>query len=370
MIDPMLSLAFSVHSNKGVFALLLGSGVSRSARIPTGWEIILDLTTRLARLQEVDCGPNPADWYEATYGKSPNYAELIEEIGKTESERSQLLRRYFEPSAEERDQGLKIPTDAHKAIAELVAGGYIRVIVTTNFDQLLEDALKSIRITPTVISTSDAVRGALPLAHTDCTIVKLHGDYRDTRIKNTPEELRTYDEHYDRLLDRIFDEYGLIVCGWSADWDTALRAAFERCLNHRFTIFWCVHGKANDAAEKLIHHRRAQSLSITSADTFFRELHDKVSALEEMDRPHPLSAKVALAILKRYLPDPQHRIRLHDLVMQETEKLYSELTGEQFPILSGLTDKEFIQESERRLQRYVELSEVLLSFIITGLSLG
>lgn len=35
MIDPSLSLAISVQSNPGVFALLLGSGVSRSAGMPT-----------------------------------------------------------------------------------------------------------------------------------------------------------------------------------------------------------------------------------------------------------------------------------------------------------------------------------------------
>ena len=33
MIDPMLSLAMSMHANPGVYALLLGSGVSRSAGI-------------------------------------------------------------------------------------------------------------------------------------------------------------------------------------------------------------------------------------------------------------------------------------------------------------------------------------------------
>jgi hypothetical protein len=59
--------------------------------------------------------------------------------------------------------------------------------------------------------------------------VKLNGDYLDTRIKNTPEELSGYHPSIDRLLDRVLDEYGLIVCGWSADWDTALRRAFERC---------------------------------------------------------------------------------------------------------------------------------------------
>jgi hypothetical protein len=41
MIDPSTALAFSLFENKGVYALLLGSGLSRAAQIPTGWEITL-----------------------------------------------------------------------------------------------------------------------------------------------------------------------------------------------------------------------------------------------------------------------------------------------------------------------------------------
>ena len=48
MIDPSTALAFSVFENRGVFALLIGSGVSRTAQIPTGWEVVLDLTRRVA----------------------------------------------------------------------------------------------------------------------------------------------------------------------------------------------------------------------------------------------------------------------------------------------------------------------------------
>jgi hypothetical protein len=33
-----------------------------------------------------------------------------------------------------------------------------------------------------------------------------------------------------RLLDRILDEFGLIVCGWSADWDTTLRAGMREAM--------------------------------------------------------------------------------------------------------------------------------------------
>jgi hypothetical protein len=40
-------LAFSVYESKGVYALLLGSGLSRAANIPTGWEITLDLIRRI-----------------------------------------------------------------------------------------------------------------------------------------------------------------------------------------------------------------------------------------------------------------------------------------------------------------------------------
>ena len=47
-IDPVHSLAFSIQANPGVYAVLVGSGVSRTAKIPTGWEIILDLIRKLA----------------------------------------------------------------------------------------------------------------------------------------------------------------------------------------------------------------------------------------------------------------------------------------------------------------------------------
>jgi len=98
MIDPILSLAFSMYSNKGVYALLLGSGLSRSAGIPTGWEIVLDLIRRLARLRGEDCEPDAVMWYKNVFREEPNYASMLDAIARSPSERSQLLRGYFEPT--------------------------------------------------------------------------------------------------------------------------------------------------------------------------------------------------------------------------------------------------------------------------------
>lgn len=345
MIDPLLSLAFGMQSNRGVYALLLGSGVSRAAQIPTGWEIVLDLVGKLAHMQGEECPPDPAAWYRTKFGDEPDYSKLLDAVAKSPVERQQLLATYFEPNEEEREQGWKLPTCAHRAIAKLVSGGYVRVILTTNFDRLIERAIEDEGITPAVISTPDATEGALPVVHQKCCVIKLHGDYLDTRIKNTPEELASYDTRVNHLLDRVLDEFGCVFCGWSAQWDEALCAAIDRCNNRRFTTYWAARGKLGDRAERLVKSRAGVLLTIKDADTFFTDLSEKVTSLEEMQRPHPLSVAAAAATVKRLLADPKHIIRLHDLVREETERACASLQVTFSALLGAGDQKEKFQRA-------------------------
>lgn len=287
---------------------------------------------------------------------------MLSHIAKSQAERSKLLKQYFEPNEEEREQGIKVPTAAHRAIAQLIESGHIRVVITTNFDKLLEMALIDVGVVPTVISTTDAIKGAFPLTHNNCTIIKVHGDYLDTRIKNTTSELEKYDKPLNQLLDRIFDEYGLVVCGWSAEWDAALKAALERCRSHRFTTYWTDIMEPTEITQRLIVLRRAMFISIENADSFFQELSEKIASLEDVKKPHPLSVKIAVATLKRYLSEDRHSIRLHDLVIQETETLYQKLSDDNFPV-----DIQFsLEELVKRVQRYEALTEMVLGLVING----
>jgi NAD-dependent SIR2 family protein deacetylase len=190
--DPHIQLAFSVYENKGVFALLVGSGLSRAAGIPTGWEITLDLIRRVALAQGVDEQPDWAGWYRQKVGQEPNYSALLEELASSPDERRSILHSYIEPTEEDRAEGRKVPTAAHYAVADLVRSGYVRVIVSTNFDRLTENALRERGIEPTVVASSDALLGAEPMTHSTCYILKLHGDYKDARILNTDAELTEY----------------------------------------------------------------------------------------------------------------------------------------------------------------------------------
>ena len=159
MITPTESLVFSMHANPGVYAVLAGSGVSRAAKIPTGWEITLDLVKRLAAVHRQPCEPGPDEWYRNTFGKDPEYSELLDDLTGTQTERQALLRGYIEPTPDERDEGAKQPTSAHRAIAALAVKDTIRVILTTNFDRLIQTALEEAGVTPMVLSTPDQLQG-------------------------------------------------------------------------------------------------------------------------------------------------------------------------------------------------------------------
>lgn len=326
MNGDITSMAYSIQSSKGIYALLLGSGISRNAGIPTGWEITIDLIQQISVLKTGETVNNPEKWYVETYGKNPDYSEILELLAKTSAERSQLLRQYFEPSIENDELKIKEPTVAHEIIAGLIKKGFIKVIITTNFDKLLERALERVGVTPNVISTTDQLIGALPLVHSDCTIIKVHGDYTDTRIKNTTKELNEYDEKMNLYLDRIFDDYGLIVCGWSGEWDLALRACLERCKSHRFTTYWLYRGAISDKTQSLIQHMKAISIQINDADSFLSLLNEKIFALDEMKTSdNPLTTELACITLKKFLPDIKNIIRINDMILDEAKKLREKL---------------------------------------------
>jgi hypothetical protein len=329
--SPTLKLALNIYNNPNVYALLLGAGISRSASIPTGWDITRDLVQKLAKLHNEEVDPDPETWYQKKFGQPLNYSDLLNNLTKTPAERMSLLRSYFEPTPEEQEVNLKTPTPAHRAIASLVKLGFIKVIITTNFDRLLEKALQDEGITPSVISSVDHLSGTMPYIHAKCTIIKIHGDYLDTRIRNTVQELEKYPVEFESFLDRVFDDFGLIVCGWSATWDIALRNAILRNKSRRFGYYWLTKGELSIEAKDIIAFRNAEVIDIETADEFFHQLLEKLESLVELNQNDPTDLKVLEATIKRFIPESRHRIRLHDLVYNELEKVSEALSIEKFP---------------------------------------
>ena len=57
--------------------MLLGSGVSRAAGVLTGWEITLDLISKVATLEKEEPVPNLEHWYAERFGEPPDYSKVL-----------------------------------------------------------------------------------------------------------------------------------------------------------------------------------------------------------------------------------------------------------------------------------------------------
>lgn len=355
-----MTLAFALRSNPGAYGVLLGAGVSIAAGVPSAWAVQEDLILKVAQAEGA-APEDPFEWYQDRFGRPSTYDDLLDTLTHTPIERQGLLRAYFEPTGEEREQGVKLPTAAHAAVARLVACGLVRVILTINFDRLIEAALREEGVEPTVVAAPSDIAGLAPLHTLKCLVVHLHGDYLSpASMLNTTEELTTYPPELDTLLDRVFDEYGLIISGWSAAWDTALRDALARCPTRRFATYWSDPFPLSEKAEDL-RVQRAGIYVRTDADTFFGKLADTTEALTDTQRQHPATAAIAVAIAKRALSGARVATSLHDTLRAECERVST------LPVLSSTqwNVADVSGEHTRRLEQLEGGMEILLALTAT-----
>lgn len=328
-IERLTTLAFSMYTNKGAYALLLGAGISHSAHIPSGWEIEDKLIKQLAATQGVTNMEDWHQWYKDKYGYSASYSSLLEALVKTPTERVQLMKGFFEPTSDEKELGWKEPTKAHREIAKLVKDGYIRVILTTNFDRLLERALEAEGIIPQVICHESDIEKATPIVHgNNITIVKINGDYIDCRFRNTTEELDDYPEQMKNYVRRIFEDFGLITCGWSAVWDKGLIDIINGSSSSRYNSFFTNVGETSSIMKTLATSRHGEIVQINSADELFTDLYEQVTALERSNVSRNMSHDMMMTRAKKYLSSELYNIEYSDLIEKLGTEAYDKIMAE------------------------------------------
>ncbi|TDE14774.1 SIR2 family protein [Dyadobacter psychrotolerans] len=326
MINNQITTAsYSVFTNKGAFALLLGSGISSAAGIPTGWAIALKLIEQIARNNNESPLPTADQWYRNYFGAEPDYSDILAKLTISPEERLNLLRPFIEPTRGEFENGEKRPTKAHRQIAQLVAQGYIRVIITTNFDRLIETALIDLGVAPSVISNPNQIDNVIPLIHSKVTIFKINGDYLDTKFLNVKEELTAYDPRLAEQLRFIFENFGLVTCGWSATWDLALLDILKSANKFRYSNYFTHLYTADPGLQDIAGTRQGQLIQIRDADSFFSDLYENVEALERNDTMHPATPAIVLSKIKKFIVKEEHLISLSDLLHDITEDCYSRI---------------------------------------------
>lgn len=276
-LDPIVPLAVSIADGPGTIALFLGSGVSKEAGILTGEEILEDTQKRIykvANKKDATTVEELQQWLKSKSLHKLGYGKLLEEIAPSTEERRKFLEKYFEG---------REPTEAHKTIAELVKDGQVKVILTTNFDRLMETALEELEINFDLISSKEEINQLKPREHSNCRIVKLHGDYKKMNIRNTPSELANLPKEIKNEFIEILNRYGLLVVGYGGN-DKGVMNCMKARKNPQYTLYWTIRSEPNHQAKELINLQSGRFIKRKSATTLFKELSTKINSYLE----HPL----------------------------------------------------------------------------------
>jgi hypothetical protein len=235
----------------------LGAGASASAGIPTATDMIwefkqqLYVSQRRVSLKNVGDLSNPAirnllqahidsSGHYPKDGEPDEYAALFEAAWPDERDR----RTYLDGKL----SGAK-PSYGHLAMATLMKAGLAKLTWTTNFDPLIADGAAKVfdstgALTSVALDAPDLAVQAIAQQRWPVE-VKLHGDFRSRRLKNTADELRQQDAKLRRELVDACRTFGLIIAGYSGRDDSimdALISALESDKAYPGGLFWLHRG--------------------------------------------------------------------------------------------------------------------------------
>lgn len=269
---------FALRANKLMW--FLGAGASASSGIPTAGDMIwefkqqLFVTQRKVSLRSVMDLSDPyiksriRTFVESLpdvppEGSADEYAALFEKAYPSEADR----RTYIDSKV----KGGK-PSYGHIALATLMRAQMAHLVWTTNFDPLVADAcakvydgtghLTTIALGEPELAGQAIHEGRWPIE------VKLHGDFRSRRLKNTSDELRLQDERLRQVLVDSCRRFGLIVAGYSGR-DSSIMDALEFALDtsgaYPAGLFWLHRGdwKPYERVETLLS--KASSVGVEAA---------------------------------------------------------------------------------------------------------
>lgn len=205
------------------FAFFLGAGCSVSSGIPAAGTLVRDeWLPQLFRTEH--SGQSYEAWLEERFpGYVPekaaiHYGDAILALFPTERERQLEIERLC---------GNKHPGFAYGILAALLAreDGRFNVVLTTNFDDMLADALYLYTEARPLIVHHGGLAAFIEMTRTRPLIVKLHGDaHLDTY--NTSEETRCLNQELSSQVQTLLRERGLIVMGYGGN-DVGVRAMLQ-----------------------------------------------------------------------------------------------------------------------------------------------
>lgn len=199
------------------FAFVLGAGASRSSGIKGASQMVEDWIRSLHREATGEADGDGKAWANAkTLGISNYdpvdpatcYSELYRRMYARDPDRGYA---YLEEQLQESE-----PSYGYSVLARIMEDTQHNVVVTTNFDNLVADALSIFGKTYPLVCGHESLAGFISPRMRRPLVVKVHRDLL-LAPKSAPEELTDLPEGFRTALTKLFGHYTPIVIGYGGN---------------------------------------------------------------------------------------------------------------------------------------------------------
>jgi Tfp pilus assembly protein PilF len=223
------------------FCFILGSGASKTSGVPTGAELVDRWLPMLQRKHDPKhVSRKIEDWATETNLGIPKFtyekrAEFYAQVFHA------TFGHNFETGYGELEQLIEKarPRVGYSVLAQILAQTRHCVVITTNFDNCVADALATYTDKLPLILGHEALAGFAQVEPRRPLIVKVHHDLL-LNPKNTPAEIGQLSEGWRTALCALFSRYTPIVLGYGGNDDGFMNflANDKSCCMPQGNMFW------------------------------------------------------------------------------------------------------------------------------------
>lgn len=246
------------------YALFLGAGASWYSGVKTADEMVELWRNRMYARSKTKMEYNKWLAQQSWYDSDGEYATLFQHLYDESSQRRDCIEEMLEGSH---------PSWGYVYLASLLQEQVFNAVVTTNFDDLVNEAcyLYTDGVRPIVFAHDSEIVN-LRLTMTRPKIMKLHGDFLyDSILKNTAAETKRLTANMEAKFAQLSQEYGLVVVGYGGR-DSSVMDILEKlladkqCFKHG--VYWCLRSgdKPRDRVVKLLEKDRVHAIDIAGFD--------------------------------------------------------------------------------------------------------
>jgi len=258
------------------FCWVLGSGASIQSGIPTGGALVKQWLTELHELEDFG-GHTLEQWATPENLGIPGF-----ELAHAATFYPWIYQRRFRDYKEQGYAFLENamdhaePSFGYSVLAQIMATTPHKVAVTTNFDNLIADALSIYTRTFPLVCGHESLTGYIRANLRRPLVAKIHRDLLLAPLSN-PDEIAKLPNEWAAALGKIFDRFTPIVIGYGGN-DGSLMGFLKTLAPIEGGIFWC-HRDGSDidpTVHEVVEHHRGRLVAIAGFDEVMLQLQEKL----------------------------------------------------------------------------------------------